>query len=204
MNGAAPRAYKLHEVDPTDDARAPTDIAEFDRVLGGGLVPGSVVLVGGDPGVGKSTLLLQAGDKFARAHGNVLYVSAEESLKQVALRARRLGLELDAFGHRRGDGRGRGHRRRLGFAAEAGHRRFDSGRFHRRCGLGAGQSGSGAGVARRRLIRLAKTEGIAVLLVGHVTKQGSFGRARKCWNTRSTRCFISRASGILSFASCGR
>lgn len=166
------RAYKLHEVDPTDDARAPTDIAEFDRVLGGGLVPGSVVLVGGDPGVGKSTLLLQAGDKFARAHGNVLYVSAEESLKQVALRARRLGLSstpLDIVAETDVDAA-------IGAALDLRPKLVivDS---IQAVSTADADSVPGSLVQVRecaaRLIRLAKTEGIAVLLVGHVTKQGA-------------------------------
>ncbi len=72
--------------------RAPTGIAELDRVLGGGLVPASAVLVGGDPGIGKSTLLLQAAAQLARSGRRVLYVSGEELIEQVRMRARRLGL----------------------------------------------------------------------------------------------------------------
>ncbi len=72
--------------------RAQTGIAELDRVLGGGLVAASAVLVGGDPGIGKSTLLLQAAASLARAGRRVLYVTGEESVDQVRLRARRLGL----------------------------------------------------------------------------------------------------------------
>src|SRR5579863_4009426 len=72
--------------------RAPTGIAELDRVLGGGLVPASAVLVGGGPGIGKSTLLLQAAAQLARSGRRVLYVSGEESIEQVRMRARRLGL----------------------------------------------------------------------------------------------------------------
>ena len=71
--------------------RCPTGIAELDRVLGGGLVPASAVLVGGDPGIGKSTLLLQAAAGLARAGRRVLYISGEESIEQIRLRARRLG-----------------------------------------------------------------------------------------------------------------
>ena len=72
--------------------RCPTGIAELDRVLGGGLVPASAVLVGGDPGIGKSTLLLQAAASLARAGRRVLYISGEESIEQIRLRARRLGV----------------------------------------------------------------------------------------------------------------
>ena len=72
--------------------RIPTTIAEFDRVLGGGLVPASVVLVGGDPGIGKSTLLLQASAALGRAGKRVLYISGEESIDQIRMRGARLGL----------------------------------------------------------------------------------------------------------------
>jgi DNA repair protein RadA/Sms len=71
-------------------ARVPTGIAEFDRVLGGGIVPGSLVLIGGDPGIGKSTLLLEASGKLATEQGRTLYVTGEESAQQVRLRAERL------------------------------------------------------------------------------------------------------------------
>src|SRR3990170_7540009 len=77
----------------TQDApRAPTGIAELDRVLGGGLVPGSAVLVGGDPGIGKSTLLLQAAAGLAQTGASVVYLSGEEATAQVRMRAARLGL----------------------------------------------------------------------------------------------------------------
>jgi DNA repair protein RadA/Sms len=84
----------LAEVEPGPDLRVPTGLSELDRVLGGGLVLGSVVLIGGDPGVGKSTLLLQT---LAYLSGSlpVLYVTGEESLEQVSLRARRMHLEAD-------------------------------------------------------------------------------------------------------------
>jgi DNA repair protein RadA/Sms len=73
--------------------RIPSDISELDSVLGGGLVPGSVVLIGGEPGIGKSTLLLQAADRFASTTPPVLYVSGEESPSQIALRSNRLGIK---------------------------------------------------------------------------------------------------------------
>ena len=72
--------------------RVPTGIAEFDRVLGGGLVAGSALLVAGDPGIGKSTLLLQAAASLAKAGKRVMYISGEEAIEQIRLRARRLGL----------------------------------------------------------------------------------------------------------------
>jgi len=86
------RVQRLEEVTPDDVSRVATGIAEFDRVLGSGLVPGSVVLLGGDPGIGKSTLLLQTVVSLAQQLAP-LYITGEESLQQVSLRAQRLGLE---------------------------------------------------------------------------------------------------------------
>ena len=83
----------LSDIDAVDMARTPTGHDELDRVLGGGMVEGGVVLIGGDPGIGKSTLLLQALDSLQRSGQSTLYVTGEESGAQVALRARRLGLD---------------------------------------------------------------------------------------------------------------
>jgi len=85
-------AATLADIEASDVARTPTGLEELDRVLGGGIVEGAVVLIGGDPGIGKSTLLLQALDALQRAGLNTLYVTGEESGAQVALRARRLGV----------------------------------------------------------------------------------------------------------------
>lgn len=87
-----PRAYSLDEVSKSPSLRLSMGLAEMDRVLGGGIVPGSLVLVGGEPGIGKSTLILQACQGFAVKGRKVLYVSGEESLQQIQLRAARLGL----------------------------------------------------------------------------------------------------------------
>jgi DNA repair protein RadA/Sms len=87
---AGPRLYE--EIDTVVSARLPTGIDEFDRVLGGGVVPGSLVLIGGEPGIGKSTLLLQAAAFFANAIGPVLYSSGEESEHQIKSRGERLGV----------------------------------------------------------------------------------------------------------------
>jgi DNA repair protein RadA/Sms len=89
--GTGARPISIADVDPLGAARRPTGIGELDRVLGGGLVAGSVTLVGGEPGMGKSTLMLQALGAMAAAGADVLLVSAEESLEQVRLRAGRLG-----------------------------------------------------------------------------------------------------------------
>ena len=93
-SGAAPEVARLAEVETAALSRVPTGMQELDRVLGGGFVPGSVVLIGGDPGAGKSTLLLQVAAAIAR-HEPMLYVSGEESLQQIADRGRRLALPLD-------------------------------------------------------------------------------------------------------------
>jgi DNA repair protein RadA/Sms len=86
------RPQVISEIKMDEKRRQGTGIGEFDRVLGGGLVPGSVVLVGGDPGIGKSTLLLQVSNNLSNKYGVVLYVSGEESLAQTKLRAQRLGV----------------------------------------------------------------------------------------------------------------
>jgi DNA repair protein RadA/Sms len=93
LQGGGARPVPLHEVEATEESRLRTGIGELDRVLGGGVVPGSLVLLGGDPGIGKSTLILTALDRLARAVAPrpVLYVSGEESARQVKLRADRLG-----------------------------------------------------------------------------------------------------------------
>jgi DNA repair protein RadA/Sms len=85
-----PKAFDA--VDAGEEARVPSGIDEFDRVLGGGIVPGSLVLIGGEPGIGKSTLLLQVAHLLGRTHGSVLYVSGEESERQIRLRGERLGI----------------------------------------------------------------------------------------------------------------
>ncbi len=88
-----PVAYR--EIESQDDARVSSGIAEFDRVLGGGVVPGSLVLIGGDPGIGKSTLLAQVADKLSGQGMTVLYVSGEESERQIKMRGERLGLAAE-------------------------------------------------------------------------------------------------------------
>ncbi len=94
MSGAGPFSVpqELSKIEATPQERWPVDIAELNRVLGGGLVPGSLVLIGGEPGIGKSTLLLQAASRMAASKGKVAYVSGEETLHQTHLRARRLGI----------------------------------------------------------------------------------------------------------------
>jgi DNA repair protein RadA/Sms len=100
---AARGGFRLREVKPVrfgeiesqDDARISSGVTEFDRVLGGGIVPGSLILIGGDPGIGKSTLLLQVADRLSRQNARVLYVSGEESERQIKMRGERLGVEAE-------------------------------------------------------------------------------------------------------------
>ncbi len=86
-------AVPFTEIESQDDVRITSGVTEFDRVLGGGIVPGTLVLIGGDPGIGKSTLLLQVADKLSGAGSLVLYVSGEESERQIKLRGERLAVE---------------------------------------------------------------------------------------------------------------
>ncbi|HJY28443.1 MAG TPA: DNA repair protein RadA [Pyrinomonadaceae bacterium] len=86
-------AIPFTEIESQDDVRIPSGVTEFDRVLGGGIVPGTLVLIGGDPGIGKSTLLLQVADQLSAAGALVLYVSGEESERQIKLRGERLAVD---------------------------------------------------------------------------------------------------------------
>jgi DNA repair protein RadA/Sms len=88
---------KISQIVTDGFARIPVPMNEFSRVLGGGIVPGSLVLIGGEPGIGKSTLLLQIAATLAQSGGAVLYVSGEESVQQMKMRAERLGLKPDSL-----------------------------------------------------------------------------------------------------------
>ena len=113
--------------------RLPSGVAEFDRVTGGGFVRGSVLLMGGDPGIGKSTLLIQVAAALARAGHRAVYISGEEAVAQVRLRAERLGLRR-CRGRARGRDLGRGHHRHAvgGQDAAAGRHQFDPDHVDRR------------------------------------------------------------------------
>jgi DNA repair protein RadA/Sms len=173
--GAMPVA--LADVGQPDQPRLAIGIAELDRVLGGGLVPGSLVLVGGEPGIGKSTLLLQAAAGIAARSGplSVLYATGEESVAQVRLRAERLGL-LDgpAAGIRILAESGVDRIAEIALAEPPALLVIDSVQTATIDDLDgpAGSVGQVRGAALR-LMELAKPEGIAVVLVGHVTKDGS-------------------------------
>jgi DNA repair protein RadA/Sms len=158
--------------------RAQTGIAELDRVLGGGLVAASAVLVGGDPGIGKSTLLLQTAASLARAGRRVLYITGEESVDQIRLRAKRLGL-LDARLDLAAAINVRDIAAALEESADAALVVIDS---IQTMWLDTIESAPGS-VAQVRacsfeLIRLAKQRGFALVLVGHVTKEGAIAGPR--------------------------
>lgn len=167
---AQPASRTVTEVTEDTDLRAASGIGELDRVLGGGLVAGSVVLLGGDPGIGKSTLLLQAADALSRSQP-VLYASGEESVRQVALRARRLGLDSPTL-------RLVAETRVEAIMEEAAAARarvlvVDS---IQTMHTELSESSPGSAVQVResaaRLVRHAKDTGTAVLIIGHVTKEG--------------------------------
>ena len=158
--------------------RTPTGIAELDRVLGGGLVSGSAVLVGGDPGIGKSTLMLAAAAALARRGKSVLYVSGEESVDQVRLRARRLDL-ADAPLQLAATTDVRTLSTQLETTPDVALLVIDS---IQTMWLDTLDSAPGTvGQVRAcsfELIRLAKSRGFAVVLVGHVTKDGAIAGPR--------------------------
>jgi DNA repair protein RadA/Sms len=174
---AGPSASRtVTQVTNDDEVRASSGIGELDRVLGGGLVAGSVILLGGDPGIGKSTLLLQAADALSRDQP-VLYASGEESVRQVALRARRLGLKSDTL-------RLVAETRVEGVIEEAQSAAarvlvVDS---IQTMHTELSESSPGSAVQVResaaRLVRFAKDTGTAVLIIGHVTKEGQIAGPR--------------------------
>jgi len=158
--------------------RATTGIAEFDRALGGGLVPGSAILMGGDPGIGKSTLLLQTAAAVARAGRDVVYVSGEEAAGQVRMRASRLGL-VDAPIQLASETSVRDILTTLGGMAPPAMLVIDSIQtMHSDTIEGAPGTVSQVRGCAFELIRYAKENGVALVLVGHVTKDGSIAGPR--------------------------
>jgi len=177
--GAAPGAsgpVRLVDVQSEHEPRRLTGLHELDRVLGGGVVPGSLVLLGGDPGIGKSTLLLQAVSRLAAA-GPVLYVSGEESVQQTRMRAERLGVtaaELHLFAETDAD-------RVLECAAglQPVALVVDSIQTMHLAELGSAPGTlSQVREVAGRLMTYAKRSGVPTFLVGHVTKDGSIAGPR--------------------------
>jgi DNA repair protein RadA/Sms len=173
---SAPETVGLAEVQLKDLERIPTGIGELDRALGGGLVAGQVALLGGDPGIGKSTLLLQALTSMAGT-GALIYVTGEESVEQVALRARRLGLEAANVRIA-----AETQLERVLGALEAARPRVAVIDSIQTLWSESLQSAPGS-VAQVRecaaqLTRHAKRAGTALFLVGHVTKEGAIAGPR--------------------------
>jgi DNA repair protein RadA/Sms len=158
--------------------RLPTGIAEFDRAVGGGIVVGSAMLVGGDPGIGKSTLLLQAAARLASGGQDVVYVSGEESAEQVRLRAVRLGLG-QAPVRLASATSVRDILTTMGTAKPPALLIIDSIQtMHSDLIEGAPGTVSQVRASAQELVRFAKEQGTAVILVGHVTKDGSIAGPR--------------------------
>jgi DNA repair protein RadA/Sms len=170
-------ARRIAEVDATTAAFLPTGVDELDRVLGGGLVPGAVILLAGEPGVGKSTLLLDVAAKFARTAQDVLYVTGEESAAQVKLRAERIDAVAESL--------------YLSAETDLGQALGQVEKIEPRLLIvdsvqtlsSADVDGSAGGVSQVRevaasIIAAAKRRNMTTLLVGHVTKDGSIAGPR--------------------------
>ncbi len=167
----------INEVTAKDEERITTGFSELDRVLGGGIVPGGLVLVGGDPGIGKSTLLLQVCQNMANSGLNVLYISGEESLKQIRLRANRMGDFSDS----------------LKLLSETNLETIEATvldqkpdavvvdsiqtMYREDIGTAPGSVGQ-VRESTNSLMQLAKGENIPIFIVGHVTKEGTVAGPR--------------------------
>ena len=174
------RAIEFVALDQPGDelVRRSTGLAEFDRALGGGLVPGSAILMGGDPGIGKSTLLLQAAASIAKAGQQVVYVSGEEAAGQVRMRASRLGV-ADAPLKLASSTSVRDILTTLGGMDAPAMLVIDSIQtMHSDTIEGAPGTVSQVRGCAFELIRYAKENGTALVLVGHVTKDGSIAGPR--------------------------
>ncbi len=174
--GAAAATSTLAALSRGEEPRLSTGSAELDRVLGGGLVAGSVTLLGGDPGIGKSTLMLQAAAAL-HASGPVLYATGEESLRQVALRARRLGL-AEAAAHLVAETCVEDI---LAASTGVAARTLIVDSIQTMYSQSLETAPGAVGQLREctaQLVRFAKTSGTAVLLIGHVTKEGQIAGPR--------------------------
>lgn len=177
LKGIEQNPVKLSEVSLTKEDRITTHLEELDRVLGGGIVPGSLTLVGGDPGIGKSTLLLQMCRLLSNDNRNIIYISGEESLKQIKMRAERIGDFSDS----------------LKLLCETDLNTISQVLKREKPEIviidsiqtmvseeASGAPGSVTQVreATAVLLQLSKAEGIAIFIVGHVTKEGTVAGPR--------------------------
>jgi DNA repair protein RadA/Sms len=177
ITNAGSKPEKITSIVSKQEPRISTDLKELNRVLGGGIVPGSLVLIGGDPGIGKSTLLLQVSQQLAKKQLPVLYISGEESTRQTKLRADRLGVSSDS----------------LYVLAETNLLSITNHieqlkpslviidsiqTIYREEVTSAPGSVSQVRECTSELMRIAKTSGIPILIVGHVTKEGAIAGPR--------------------------
>ncbi|MCM3588469.1 DNA repair protein RadA [Mesobacillus maritimus] len=175
--GVAAKATPITSIETVSEPRIKTELVELNRVLGGGVVKGSLVLIGGDPGIGKSTLLLQVSHQLAKIDHSVLYISGEESLRQTKLRAERLGISSEnllVYSET--------NLEEISRTIEKNSPDFvivDSIQtvFHPEVTSAPG-SVSQVRESTAELMRIAKTNGIAIFIVGHVTKEGSIAGPR--------------------------
>lgn len=171
------KATPINAIETQDEPRVETELSELNRVLGGGIVPGSLVLIGGDPGIGKSTLLLQVSAMLANSGNRVLYISGEESIRQTKLRAERLDAsssELFIYAETN---------------LELIHHTIEDvapdfvivdsiQTVHHPEVTSAPGSVTQVRESTAELMRIAKTKNIAIFLVGHVTKEGQIAGPR--------------------------
>ena len=175
--GKASKPMTLEEIETSETERFSSGMAEFDRVLGGGIVPGSMVLVGGDPGIGKSTILLQVCKNLAAAGISTLYVSGEESLKQIKMRAARIGTFTND----------------VKFLCETGLSEIEGvitkekpkvvviDSIQTMCNEEISSAPGSVSQVREStgvLMQLAKKQGVMIFIVGHVTKEGTVAGPR--------------------------
>ncbi len=176
LTGEKTRPMKLNEVSSIQVARTKTDMEEFNRVLGGGVVPGSLVLIGGDPGIGKSTLLLQVSTQLSTI-GTVLYVSGEESAQQIKLRAERLG-DIDSEFYLYAETNMQSIRTEIE-KIKPDFLIIDSIQTIMSPDISSVQgSVSQVREVTNELMQIAKTNNIATFIVGHMTKEGTLAGPR--------------------------
>jgi DNA repair protein RadA/Sms len=177
LDGTRSKPVRIKDVVPKKEPRVKTKMDELNRVLGGGVVPGSLVLIGGDPGIGKSTLLLQVSQQLAETGGTVLYVSGEESADQIKMRAERLGsIDTEFYLY--------AETNMQDIHQEIEHLKpdyviIDSIQTMNQPDI-ASMPGSVSQVREvtAELLQIAKTNHIAIFIVGHVTKEGSIAGPR--------------------------
>lgn len=177
LTGQRMQPTKIADVVPKKEPRVKTELPELNRVLGGGVVPGSLILIGGDPGIGKSTLLLQVSQQLASLGGKVLYVSGEESAEQIKMRAQRLGaIDTEFYLYAETD------MNEISKAIEQltpDYVIIDSIQTMTQPDVSS-VAGSVSQVRETtaELLKVAKTNGIAIFIVGHVTKEGAIAGPR--------------------------